>query len=635
MAAKSGGKKKTSVKAAEALPNKRATRDASLVRTYLKSLADSTGNSRSGNSLERVADRWNVPADDMRSFRDGRDSAMSLSLVTTISQLLGSDAAMYGYNFDPEQEPSAPIRFGSANLYRQDEAGRADRLRHYKMIPRVRPEASSALGAWADLGIIGSAAEATRVPFVPAYQGDDPQVRTALAEISDQVNTWLMPQHVKLMAFRGMCQYGDQNAEVGLEKLGPGKYDMAKLEPRDVRTIFVNMDEKGTLNPKAPYVQRVGASPTGDDVFFAPWQLARFSNVVEWGAYYGSSIFEPCLRSYIQIEAAETAMLVRRISRAALRYLRVLDVGHIQPDEIFKAVEEQKQKQRKVRTVDTSGRRGLMSIAMPTEEDLYIGKRDKDSPADVKVLEGDANIGRVEDMTQIFYPKWFAGLGPPKAHLGWEGDTMRSVITDLHIVFARKVRSMQMRFIAGLNHLYWIGLILRGIDPRGVQYQLTPPTMGTRDELVRAQIMQTYATTVKYLADGLGMTGQVPSIQWFLKYIMGLSDDAISDDVLQLKQVIVLTKGAPKNDPASGAKSGESVEDSAQMAAAALGSDEVASRVAGLGFLLGERAVAFGVEEQMGVGGRLFAQQSLMPAFAGRFDETMHQMGVRYLRRAA
>lgn len=599
--------------------NVRQERDASLVRTYLKSIPEASPSKRV-KSIESCAGEWNVPVEQLRTFRDGLGTggpkALSAGMVTMMAKVLGADAQQTGTINEYETEFDYP-RWNTGDI-------RNERYRQYDLMEECRPEAGSALDAWADLGVVGSAGESPRrKAYTAEYYGKDKSVKQALDDISRQINTFLMPPDVKLQIFRGMGKYGDQWGEIGLARRESG-WDMVELAPRPPRTMYVNRQKDGTIDQSQAYVQRLASQTMGQGTTFPNWKIARFANIKGWGDDEGKSLFHSCRAAFVKLEFLECTMLIRRGTRSPMRYHRIIDVGHVEADKRFSVVEEQKKKNTKVRTLDYNQKRGLQSISLPPEEDLYSAKATKDSPAGVEVLQGDAHLGEIDDFVH-FFKVWLSGLGPPKAHLGYESDTMRSVITDLHIVFARKVRRMQMRFIAGLNHLYWVGLMLRGIDPRTVDYLIIPPNMGTRDELVRANITQAYATTIKYMTDAFGVTGQVPSMKWFLKYIMGLDEDAI--EAMELSKVVQMgPSGAGKNDPPSGLASSE-------MAAAALGDDAVASTIAVSGFLLGERAMALGVEKVLDMKSHPYAQLNMQPLL--NVESAARALGRVYLRKDA
>lgn len=600
--------------------NVRSTRNAQTVRAYLVNLPDSHGNSKSGNSLEGFAREFDLQVADLTQFRDGRDDALSTSMVTALAKVMGSDGAVDGHDYDHRMDRGGFYRFTAAGMSREDDA-RMSRYEHYELIDRTRPEAHSACNAWADLGITGGlGGEQRRPPFRPEYYGADEAMAAVLKEIEENVNTRLLPNEQKLQAFRGMAKFGDQWGELALAQRD-GQTQIVRVAPRHARTMYVNRTEDGSIDETEPYIQRL-PSDRREIAKFAHWKIMRLCNRVEWGAVYGESIFEPCLRSYIQLEAMEVSMIVRRLTRAPLRYHHILDVGHLHADEIDAALERRRLKLKKRATVEVDGKIGRMGINLPTEEDMFSGKKDQNSPSDIKRLEGDENIGEIADFVH-FFDKWLSGLGPPKAHLGYENNTMRSVITDLHIVFARKVRHMQMKFIAGLNHLYWVSLVLRGIDPRTVPYLIVPPTMGTRDELIRAQIMQMQATTLKYMCDGMGITGQAPSPKWLIKWVMGMPDEAT--DQLELLKVVKQSKGAMKNDPGTGTKSSDAR--SAEIAAQFLQSDDVAKQATLVSFLVGERAIAMRKEGALNIELNPFKQQEMAPVASHEFEAFCNSLG--------
>lgn len=227
---------------------------------------------------------------------------------------------------------------------------------------------------------------------------------------------------------------------------------------------------------------------------------------------------------------------------------------------------------------------------MPAGEDFYVPKKNKESVGDVTAVEGDAHLDEIADFMH-FFNKGLAGLGPPKHHLGYEQDTMRSVGTELTMVFARKARWMSSNFIAGLQHLYWIELLLAGRDPRKTKYVIFPPSLGTRDELIRAQIQQAHSTTCKQLADAFSKTGKMPDHAWFLRFIMNMDDEAIAAADL----VDVIAKGGKQQKP-NGPKIGKNELDA--MLATVLQSEEAAAELRYLRFLLEDRTIAKMTAEQ-------------------------------------
>jgi hypothetical protein len=619
------------VKAAPA-GSSRERREQETVRRFLANLADGEGNARPGcKSIDTISADWRIPSDDLRSFRDGHAEAIDPATVGLLNTLLGRDYhGMLGIDMDDSMGFMDPSNGGWYGAMLAEESIRQARMRTYQLIDRTRPEANAALHCWADMGVTGNLGEGERFQggYQPVVYDAAQTTQLAVKKVDQLINGRLLPDDQKLLVFRGMVKYGDQWGEIGLEQRN-GRFEMDRIYPRHARTMYVERTPDNRYNPRYAYKQILPGriEPVAK---FPEWKIAHFANTEGWGDVYGTSLFEPCLRSYIQIEAMEAAMIIRRLERASMRYKHTVDVGLIDGgDEAIKKYQRQyRNDHRKVRTVDGTRNFRQQKISMPPEEDFYIFKRDKDSPADIEPLVGDANIGQLDDVMHNFR-KWLSGLGPPSSHLGYEDQASKSGVNDKHIVFARKVRRTQMKFISGLNHIYWVGLILRGIDPRTVQYTIFPPAMGTRDELIRAQVQLARATTIQYLSAAFGATGKVPSIEWMLKYILGMDDEVIRDDRLQLTNVI---PKAGKNSPGFKNAPPKNVKDDQEdrlMAAQALQDPEVRKQAHQLSFVMEERALALRLPEAADA-----IRYRTLPSWHGDFDSVVRSMGVKELHRA-
>jgi hypothetical protein len=601
---------------------------AETVRHYLKSLPEK-GNAQDPDSvsIEEKAEEWSVPVEAMIAYRDGNNSALEKPLVTALGKLMGYAIPAAGVEGDPDW--SSPWPWYNQQNQAAAAMTRNQRYRHFELIDDQRPEGHSALNAWSDLGVTGSVGEDSRhgggyEPALHASHGQD--IRQTMERVARHLNTFVVDEEAKLGIFRGMCKWGVDWEAISLGKVN-GRYEVDSLHNRHARTMYHERDEKGGVNPARAYKQCMRPGDPSSDTYFSVSEIALFINRVDRSDLDGTSIFQPGLQSLMQLQAMEAAAVVRRLTRANQVLKRTIDVAHCEgPKEVLAEVERYKRSVQKKRVVDHNRNMQLMRITPPPGEDEIVAKRNKESPADVDAIKGDSSIDQIADITEIFLPKWFACLGPPKAHLGWEGGTMRSVITDLHIVFARKVRRMQMRFIKGLNHLYWISLLLRGIDPRTVRYTIFPPPLGTRDELIRAQIQMMHATTTKYLYDAFGVTGKAPDPLWSLKYLMGMDDEAIQ--ALELKEAIQVTAAAAKAKMNPTSKNPP--KEQQEMADAAMTSPAVLEQMDAVGFLLEERALAYRLPSAVAK-----FERSMAPPFPlSHMEQVCRDLCVREMRAA-
>jgi hypothetical protein len=605
-----------------------ADRFTSTVRRFLLSLPDSEGNSLDDRpSIERIAIDYNADVEAMRDFRDGRTAALDKSFVVLFGTMLGNpDTPMLGVRTAGDDLSFAdPSNGGWYGALLSEELQRTARMRHFHVIDTTRPEVRSALECWADLAVTGNLGDSAR--YAGGYEAvvfDGTQVaKNVIKETSDIVNFRIMPDDVKWLIVRGMAKYGVQWGELGFSEQAKGKYTINTMEPRHARTMFVHRDlEDGSYDWRKAYKQILpGRSPTTPTAFFPEYKIVPFQNTCNWGDLYGESILNPCLRSYIQVESMEAGMIIRRLERASMRYKHFVDVGLIGggAQAIKNELDAYERKHTKTKTVDATHNMRMQKITLPVGQDVYLPVRDKDSPADILPLEGDQSIGEIADFLH-FFNKFLAGLGPPKAHLGYESDTMRSVITDLHIVFARKVRRMQLKFLAGMNKIYWIQMILQGIDPRRVRYQIFPPALGTRDELIRAQVLLLHATTCRYLSQAFAPTGEQPSKTWMLQTIMGYDEETLVD--MKMDKIIQEPAGSGKNGPAASAGDRKESEAWAIMAQT---SPEVLEQTDHLKWLLEERALSLHLPSA------LKRLPSMQQPFGTHFEDIVRGLGIKEL----
>jgi hypothetical protein len=565
-----------------------ATRQHEIVRSYLKSLRDDPKDKKAADTLQAVSREHSVPITNLRSFVEGRNKDLPNLLVNQWAKLLGTDGGITVGRTSPVERD-----WYSAML--EHEQTRIARFDYYEQIDETHPEASQALHGWSDIVVTGSVGQDSKYAggFDATYNGTDEAVKELIKESNFVVNHRLLPTEQKLMLVRDIAKYGETFEQVGVG-YSDGVPGIQRLVQMPVKTMWVNTLPDGTIDPSLAYLQRKVGLPDGDPVAtFPAWKIVHFKNQESRSNPYGVSVFRPLLLKWIQLEAMEAGMIIRRLERAPLRYKHTLDVGHLSnSDQIKQAKREAMEELTRRPTVDARNNFRNQRINMPPEQDWFVTKRDKDSPADVSVLEGDGNIGEITDF-QHFWRVWVSGLGPPAAHLGYLDEVQRSVVSDLHIVWARKGRRMQMKFVAGLHHLHWVHMILRGYDPRTIDYTIWPPSLGTRDELMKAQVVLAYSNVVKNLAAAFGTTGQQPSIEWFLQYVMGFDQDAL--EALDMTDVVQQAK-AGAGDTSQNPNPREDRDRNAQILdatkAGSFADQNSVQTARYLGFMMQERAVA-------------------------------------------
>jgi hypothetical protein len=204
-----------------------------------------------------------------------------------------------------------------------------------------------------------------------------------------------------------------------------------------------------------------------------------------------------------------------------MRYAYMVETGKMSIPAAMKEIQTLMTQSKKRRFIDHTGRVKVENKPLHDETDLIIPLRE--GKGDVKVLQGNQNLGRIDDV-KYFLSKLFAALTIPKAYLGYDEGMAGRVITQLDIQFARSVRRIQWFLSQGIRHIMDVQLMLAGIDPRNVEYDIIFPLVGAEDELQRWQIQQLRLGVAKALK--LELDYPIPD-NWILQYIVGMDRDDV------------------------------------------------------------------------------------------------------------
>lgn len=494
--------------------------------------------------LTQLAGEHEVSVRSLRKFAEGDDTALAKPVVAVWSRLLGSNVFANGTS-------TADLMALMGITSEVTNSSRLARLDQYDMIEDTRSECDRGLTVWSDTVIYGSSGDTDRYGggFEAHPVAQNESFRIKLEDISYRINNLVLPDAEKHKVTRDVVKYGEHFEQIGLGKAEDGNTHVTALAPLSIRQTQIlhnhpSGDRYGLFLPGqiAPYLT------------FPDWKVIQFASKKSRNDEHGRSQFQSLLRSWVQVEAMEAGIIIRRLERSGQKKKWTVDTSGCANDkEALKLVLSHRDANKKRKTVDMNQNLDRQRISIPDGDDLFVGRKSKDAAGDVENLEGDQMIGEINDFSH-FFNKFLTGLGPPKFYLGYEQDTQRSVATELAVNFARMARRIQGRIIQGLNQLYWIELILLGIDPRKARYTIFAPPLGTRDELIRAQIMSAKSLAVMNLSKAFGSTGKQPSTEWFLRYFNIVDDEAIA--ALDLATVIGKGNTAKTTDP----KPKESVE---------------------------------------------------------------------------
>lgn len=437
---------------------------------------------------------------------------------------------MVGYEQAPPESDSSiearkvhndaigPMVQGAWDWYEEavySEQSRRAKYRDYDMMDAEDPVLNSALDIYADNATKGDADDDVVVNIV----SENEKVIEILTEVKDRLNLDTEAWSIA----RGLAKYGDNFEEIVVYP----DLEVYKMKNLDADSMNVLTDRFGRLEEE-PYEQV--RSDTGTVIAsLKEWQVLHFRLRRDRQSDYGvdGSILAPIRKVYKQLAMMEDALVIARLTRAPQRYGFLIDVEGLEPGQpTIDYLNQAKDMMKKRRTIDPStGKMDLKFNPLSMEEDLFVGVK-SGSRADVKVLQGQANLGQMSDI-EFFQNKLFAGLKVPKAYLGFERDVnAKATLTEQDVQFARSVRRIQLAMIEQYRKLFDFVLAVRGIKPSEADYSVVMPATSAVDELRRWQVEKVKVDVAKVLRREVGV-----SFRWVLSNLLELSDEDIEDIV--------------------------------------------------------------------------------------------------------
>lgn len=435
----------------------------------------------------------------------------------------------------PTQRPPGAIAGGAFDTFlrfveRPDD--RVAEMDYYDRLTDELPDAGKALSAFATMACTGTLTGQSRGTYTFRFPEDTPQ----------ELRDWMEPLQrlIRSHAYTitmGYCKFGSYPIEIVPGRIGD-KLGVVGLNHIPPGTMFRNTNREA--GPESYWLQMKHAGSMSEMIKLPQWRIAHFavwSQVVtaRKRLLYGTSIMRPVGRIGLQLLAMTDAMVVARLTRAAMRYVFQFDVSDIarSTDEIIKRIDEYARHFETERTYSVDGAFDSYKRPNIPDENFYL-PGGKDLGFDLKTLEGDRNVSNIKDIEMLvrFY---FGALGVPPEYLGHgRGDTGgRSSLSQIDINFARNARHLQLFGAAGFDHIVLVHMLLGGFDPERYPIETVPPTIGARDDLLQAQVRMLQSQILANLqAAGMDLTLDP---RWVLRTFLnmeeelaGLADDLIS-----------------------------------------------------------------------------------------------------------
>jgi hypothetical protein len=378
----------------------------------------------------------------------------------------------------------------------------------YDEMDTESPEYHSAMDIFADNATRG---DSDGEPGI-YIKSPDTKVAATLTEVRDRLNlvqaSWPLA--------RDIAKYGERALEVVVNK----DYAIERLKPLPTKYILPQRDEFGAAPEKA-YLQ---VNAAGEKVAeFYDWQVLYFANTKSASDLTGTGMGFAARRAFKQLRMMEDAICIARLTRANNRLLYAVDTGEMTPSEAQKHLAKVKSALRKRRMLDPrTGKMDTSYNPLAIEDDIFVAVN-KESKANVSVLQGDLTLGNLNDV-EFFLQKLFAGLKVPRAYLNEDkaAKDAKTIISAQDIQFARSVRRIQSIIQQEYRKLFDLALLLQGINPQKVQYTVGMPTISIIDDLRYWQTEQ-----LKMLVAQMMKTVFWPSDEWILHHLLGYDQTQI------------------------------------------------------------------------------------------------------------
>jgi hypothetical protein len=173
---------------------------------------------------------------------------------------------------------------------------------------------------------------------------------------------------------------------------------------------------------------------------------------------------ENARRAYKQVSLLEDAIVIYRMVRAPERLKFKIDVGNMPPAKAEAYLRQLMQSYWSKKTFDSQQSKGAGNIYDPQSmlDAFWFARRAGETGSDVELMQGGANLGKIEDLT-YFVNKLYKSLKVPLTRMNPdEGYKDGSEILREELRFAKFIVRLQNQFSDGLKQAFVTHLKIRG-----------------------------------------------------------------------------------------------------------------------------------------------------------------------------
>jgi hypothetical protein len=203
--------------------------------------------------------------------------------------------------------------------------------------------------------------------------------------------------HVSLpMWVRNLAKYGDNFILLNLDNskgvLGARQLPNFEIERREGDILDAMISARNRINVEnvSDESSKVKFFWRGRDVEFNSWQIGHFRLLGDDRRLpYGVSVLEKARRVYKQLNLAEDAMLVYRLTRAPERRIYKIFVGNIDEEDVPAYVDEIANRFKRTPIIDPkTGQIDVRYNTLANDQDFFIPVRDENAPSPIDTLPG-------------------------------------------------------------------------------------------------------------------------------------------------------------------------------------------------------------------------------------------------------
>jgi hypothetical protein len=173
---------------------------------------------------------------------------------------------------------------------------------------------------------------------------------------------------------------------------------------------------------------------------------------------------ENARRSYKQVSLLEDAVVIYRMVRAPERLKFKIDVGNMPPAKAEAYMRQMMQSYWSKKSFDSQSAKGASNTYDPQSmlDAFWFARRAGESGSDVELMNGGANLGKIEDL-KYFVDKLYKSLKVPITRMNPdEGYKDGAEILREELRFAKFIVRLQNQFSSGLKEAFVTHLKIRG-----------------------------------------------------------------------------------------------------------------------------------------------------------------------------